>query len=293
MKNPIAMLRQNKNNIKNIINSFQKKYLKTRHNFTNKPVKYLGVEAIKNLKHKVPQTIGIGKQLFKTEGIKNIQMNGKQLGSVAKRSVEYIHRKEFSSQINMVSKSKSQLPFLAGGGLMRLTEFNLTSDHNIESTDERLKTPPMHKMTYGEKMKVNLKDGVIYEGHIANGKMHGKGRLTWPNGGDIYIGGFINNAMHGKGLMQASTGNYYCGDINFNQFHGRGIYTYQNGDKFSSEWRQDVPFGWINIELKSGNQFNYKIKHTNKDEAMAEIQNFIENRDEKNIAPTCAKKETK
>ena len=121
------MFRQNKSTIKNIGCGFQEKYLIIRHNFGSKSVKYLGEEAIKKFKYMTHYAIGGSKQLVSTKSKKSIQM----------RSDEQMGRKELGSLINIVSKSKPQLPFLfVAGGLNKLTHFNLLpSDNNTDLAD--------------------------------------------------------------------------------------------------------------------------------------------------------------
>ena len=139
IKNSVDMIRHNKNIIKNSAFSLQEKYLKTRHNFQGKPVKYLGEEMINQFKH-MKHCAGRGaSHLDGALGKKKIQMrstaqsSGKGLGSMVKRSAEQIRGEKLSSLINMVSKSKPQLPFLAGGSLIRLTGFSLVPpDDNID-----------------------------------------------------------------------------------------------------------------------------------------------------------------
>ena len=104
------------------------------HNFGSKSVKYLGEEGIKIFKHTAPVTARGGKQLLRTESKKTIQMrsavliNGKRFKSMVKRSVEQMKGKDIGSLINMISKSKPQLPLVfVTGGLNKLTEFRLVS----------------------------------------------------------------------------------------------------------------------------------------------------------------------
>ena len=116
IKNSMGMFRRNKNTIKNFACGIQEKCMRTTHNFGSKHVKYLGTEAIKKFKYMAPLTAKGGNRVVRASGKQSIQM----------RSAEFMRGKEIGSLINMVSRSKSQLPFLAGGGLMRLTQFGLT-----------------------------------------------------------------------------------------------------------------------------------------------------------------------
>ena len=49
-KNSVSMFHRSKNTIKNLASGLQKKYLKNRHYFGSKSVKYLGTKTIKNMK---------------------------------------------------------------------------------------------------------------------------------------------------------------------------------------------------------------------------------------------------
>ena len=126
IKKSVSMFRRNKNTIKNLAFGLQKRYLGTKHNFGIRSIKYFGEkqnfgsstikylrkEGIKKFKYIKPQTVNKGK--------KNIQMKRKELGSL----------------INIVSKSKIQLPLIFfTGGLNKLTHFNLLPlDHDIEES---------------------------------------------------------------------------------------------------------------------------------------------------------------
>ena len=92
----MGMFLRDKNTIKSLACGLQEKYLRTRHNFGSKSVKYLGEEAIKKFKYIAPYTVRGIKQLVRTEGKQNVYM----------RSVAYMGGKELRSLINILSKSK-------------------------------------------------------------------------------------------------------------------------------------------------------------------------------------------
>ena len=54
VKNSMRILRRNKNTIKNISYGLEEKYLRVRHNFGNRSIKYLGGKGIKNFKSVLP-----------------------------------------------------------------------------------------------------------------------------------------------------------------------------------------------------------------------------------------------
>ena len=251
MKSSMTILRQNKNTIKNIAYGVQKKYLKTKHSFASKSVKHLGVEAIKKFKHTAPQAARGGKQLFRTESKKNIQMksgsqiNRKDLGSVIKRSAEYMRGKELSSLINMVSKSKPMLPFISGAALIGITEFRvLPSGPTKMSMDDG-----------SAKDKLTLENGVIYEGEAVNGKPDGKGKLIYPDGGDVYEGEFHNGQIQGKGKRYFKNGDVYHGQFVDGKIKGVGQMNYKNGNVYIGAFKDDKENGLGNQRTASKNLY--------------------------------------
>ena len=139
IKNSVNIFRHNKN----ILCSLQEKYLRTRHNFGSKSVKYLGEEGIKKFKHITYYATGESKQLIRAKGKRNAYM----------RSTMQLGGKELGSLINMVSKSKPQLPLLfMAGGFNRLTQFSLVPDYKTmdlklvqEKPDQTQKIKQYHK----------------------------------------------------------------------------------------------------------------------------------------------------
>ena len=148
IKNSMGIFRRNKNTIKNFACGIQEKCMRATHNFGSKTVKYLGTETIKNLKYTAPLITKGGNQLVRAAGKQSIQMRsaaqirGKGFGPIVKKSTQFMNGAEFSSLLNMVSRSKSQLPLLlVTGGLNKLTQFNLVPkfgdmDFNMEGATE-------------------------------------------------------------------------------------------------------------------------------------------------------------
>ena len=54
IKNSMRVFDYNKNTIKNLASGLEGKYLRTRHNFGSRPIKYLGEEGIKKFKYIAP-----------------------------------------------------------------------------------------------------------------------------------------------------------------------------------------------------------------------------------------------
>ena len=160
IKKSVGIFHHNKNTIKNLACGLQEKYLKSRHSLGRHSVKYLGEKGVKKFEYVSNWTIGGGKQLFKRQNRKNIQI----------KSAAWMQGEELRSLINMASKNKHQLSlFFATGGLSKLAQFNIVTvdeiigrynkggDVNdvtgqyVEPTDEQLKNPLLTK-TFKEKL---------------------------------------------------------------------------------------------------------------------------------------------
>ena len=76
----------------------------------------------------------------------------------------------------------------------------------------------------------------VYEGSMRDGKRHGQGTFTWPDG-DRYEGEWRDNIKHGKGIKTWADGSRYEGEWRDDEWHGQGTFTWPNGDRYEGEWR--------------------------------------------------------
>ena len=92
---------------------------------------------------------------------------------------------------------------------MRLTEFNLLpTNEDVHMDGEPIDLNLKEKYPFdiekakdklGKKDEENMyPDGTTFKGDVVDGKMQGKGKLTFPNG-NIYEGEFVDGKMQGKG----------------------------------------------------------------------------------------------
>lgn len=76
----------------------------------------------------------------------------------------------------------------------------------------------------------------VYAGAYANGKKHGIGKITYPNG-DKYHGFFSRGFRHGEGTYIYKNGDIYSGQWIRNLKEGRGTYVYAaNESQLVGEW---------------------------------------------------------
>ena len=130
------------------------------------------------------------------------------------------------------------------------TTYTYGNDDKYEGDFVNGKLQGRGTLTWGPKSKWA---GDKYEGGWVNGKQQGKGIYTYGNG-DKYEGDFVNGKMQGRGTLTWGpkskwTGDKYEGDWVNDKQQGKGIFTYGNGDKYEGDW--------INGKQQSRGTFTY------------------------------------
>ena len=109
------------------------------------------------------------------------------------------------------------------------------------------------------------KGDYIYIGEYKDGKRHGQGTFTYPDGdkyvgqfkdgnyygqgtytyisGAKYVGGWKDGKPHGQGTETYSSGEKYIGEFKDGKRHGQGTNTWANGDKYAGEFKDDKRHG--------------------------------------------------
>ncbi|MCL2211744.1 MAG: hypothetical protein FWB95_07470 [Treponema sp.] len=83
-------------------------------------------------------------------------------------------------------------------------------------------------------------DNGVYEGIFVNGKLNGKGKITF-NMGDVYEGDCANGMPHGIGKYTWKDGVVYEGGWANNLQHGNGKYIYPDGRVNTGRWANGKP----------------------------------------------------
>lgn len=82
-------------------------------------------------------------------------------------------------------------------------------------------------------------DGGAYAGPLRDGKLHGKGRIDWPNGA-WYEGEFDKGLYQGKGVLVGATGWRYEGDFVQGRLEGQGRLALEDGTVYQGAFRNDL-----------------------------------------------------
>lgn len=83
---------------------------------------------------------------------------------------------------------------------------------------------------------------IVYEGGYRDGKRHGHGTATWPNG-TRYEGEFRDDKFHRRGTATYASGTRYEGEWRDGKWHGRGTVTWASGSRYEGEWRDGEQHG--------------------------------------------------
>ena len=91
------------------------------------------------------------------------------------------------------------------------------------------------------------------------GKRHGQGTLTYPNG-DTYVGAWQDDKRDGQGTYTVHDGQQYIGAWQDDKPYGKGAWVFPDGKQYVGEWRDEKPSGrgtWI---LPDGTQYRGEWK---------------------------------
>ena len=114
-------------------------------------------------------------------------------------------------------------------------------------------------ITYDQLYKDKYKDKkVLYQGEYRNGKLHGQGVITFPDGLK-YAGELKYNKPYGQGTMLFpepapifSNDTKYVGEFKYGLPNGYGTITYGNGIKFVGNFRDGSYYGFGTYTFPDG-----------------------------------------
>lgn len=95
----------------------------------------------------------------------------------------------------------------------------------------------------------------VYEGHLDHlGEPHGRGTVTWENGGK-YDGEWIDGKANGHGIMNYGNGDKYEGGWKDGCRFGHGTHHFKDGGVYEGNWRNAAPDGTGKMTLKNGSHY--------------------------------------
>ena len=91
-----------------------------------------------------------------------------------------------------------------------------------------------------DKTKANdertISDGRVYEGTFSRGEITGKGKLVFSKTNRIYTGAVKDGKMDGIGKLEIGNGCWYEGDFKDDRKDGDGIMHFPSGSKYEAVW---------------------------------------------------------
>eukprot|EP00048_Salpingoeca_helianthica_P016679 m.233595 g.233595 ORF g.233595 m.233595 type:complete len:317 (-) comp19220_c0_seq1:27-977(-) len=109
----------------------------------------------------------------------------------------------------------------------------LSKSHSVDHITDKSITPALRK---------TLASGAVYEGDGSNGRAHGRGTLTYPNG-DRFVGLFEGGKRQGQGTYFFSNGDRFEGVYSQGKASGPGKLFYSDGHRFEGEFSDDKANG--------------------------------------------------
>jgi hypothetical protein len=95
----------------------------------------------------------------------------------------------------------------------------------------------------------------MYEGLLDSvGEPHGRGAVTWENGGK-YDGEWCDGKANGHGIMDYANGDRYEGMWKDGCRFGHGTHHFKDGGVYEGEWRNSAPDGQGKMTLKNGSHY--------------------------------------
>ena len=102
-----------------------------------------------------------------------------------------------------------------------------------------------------------------YDGELKDGKRHGQGTYTWPEG-KKYEGEWKDGEINGQGIYTYPDGKKYVGEFKDGIFNGQGTFTLSNGDKYEGEWKGGVMDGYGTYTYHDGDKYEGEYKDDKK-----------------------------
>ncbi len=97
-------------------------------------------------------------------------------------------------------------------------------------------------------------DGGRYFGPLAEGRLHGHGRLEWENGAR-YEGGFDRGIYSGRGRYESGSGHAYDGEFAQGLRSGRGRMTSADGTVYVGEFSRGRQSGHGELAFRDGRKY--------------------------------------
>lgn len=100
---------------------------------------------------------------------------------------------------------------------------------------------------------------ITWSGKCVNGYAQGYGKVEWHVNSELhstYIGDYHQGHMHGKGTITYVDGGEYTGDWKESKRHGSGAAKYADNTEYTGEWQDDARYGKGKQALANGDTYD-------------------------------------
>jgi len=125
-------------------------------------------------------------------------------------------------------------------------QHEISGPSSIGSTGRKVKRIRIRVSEHGWGMYEGLLDSV--------GEPHGRGTITWENGGR-YDGEWCDGKANGHGIMDYANGDRYEGKWKDGCRFGQGTHHFKDGGVYEGQWRNAAPDGQGKMTLKNGSHY--------------------------------------
>ncbi|XP_047544679.1 alsin [Vanessa atalanta] len=117
-----------------------------------------------------------------------------------------------------------------------------SSIRTVLNKETTFKPPAIRTASYTFSNKAAFYKDAKYNGRWLDGKIHGSGKIEWPDG-KFYVGQFQMNALCGHGKMEIPGVGIYEGQWKDNLQNGYGVLKYTSGDIYEGYFKDGQPHG--------------------------------------------------
>lgn len=139
----------------------------------------------------------------------------------------------------------------------RHVHFASSAQHELHSSADASNsvTSSGQRKVRRKRIRVSEHGWGVYEGHLDHlGEPHGRGTVTWENGGK-YDGEWVDGKANGQGSMNYGNGDIYEGGWKDGCRFGLGTHHFKDGGVYEGQWRNAAPDGKGKMTLKNGSHY--------------------------------------
>lgn len=175
------------------------------------------------------------------------------------RSAKAAHDYRAKWELQLVGKKAGAATLLAAAendDEQKHVSFAVPQHHHMSSAEATTSSVSSgQRKVRRKRIRVSEHGWGVYEGHLDSlGEPHGRGTVTWENGGK-YDGEWVDGKANGHGIMNYGNGDRYEGGWKDGCRFGQGTHHFKDGGVYEGQWRNAAPDGHGKMTLKNGSHY--------------------------------------